>query len=107
MFLGERKKMTAAVTTRNRKSVIIYPLLLLLAVTAPLGIAAAEGASPVGLWENEDAKIEIFKDGEKLDGKIAALSEIYGRRPEKNRHPQSRPSQARASADRAGRYERK
>src|SRR5580700_1630231 len=77
MFLGERKKMTAAVTTRNRKSVIIYPLLLLLAVTAPLGIAAAEGASPVGLWENEDAKIEIFKDGEKLDGKIAALNEKY------------------------------
>ena len=97
--------MTAAVTTRNRKTVIIYPLLLLFALTAPLRVRAAAGESPVGVWKNEDAQIEIFKDGEKLDGKIAALSEIYGRRPEKNRHPQSRPSQARASADRAGRYE--
>jgi uncharacterized protein (DUF2147 family) len=71
--------MTAAMTTRNRKTVIIYPLLLLFlfAITAPLGIWAAEGASPVGLWKNEDAKIEIFKDGEKLDGKIAALNEKH------------------------------
>lgn len=29
------------------------------------------------MWKNEDAKIEIFKDGEKLDGKIAALNEKY------------------------------
>jgi uncharacterized protein (DUF2147 family) len=75
--LGERKKMTAAVTTRNRKTVIIYPLLLLFAITAPLGVRAEAGASPVGVWKNEDAKIEIFKDGEKLDGKIAALYEKY------------------------------
>jgi uncharacterized protein (DUF2147 family) len=69
----------AVMTTRNRKTVIIYPLLLLFlfAITAPLDIWAAEGASPVGLWKNEDAKIEIFKDGEKLDGKIAALNEKY------------------------------
>jgi Uncharacterized protein conserved in bacteria (DUF2147) len=69
----------AVMTTRNRKTVIIYPLLLLFlfAITAPLGIWAAEGASPVGLWKNEDAKIEIFKDGGKLDGKIAALNEKY------------------------------
>ena len=92
-------------TTLTRKTVIIYPLFFLFALTAPLGVRAGAGASPVGVWKNEDAQIEIFKDGEKLDGKIAALSEIYGRRPEKNRHPQSRPSQARASADRAGRYE--
>jgi uncharacterized protein (DUF2147 family) len=69
--------MTAAVTTRNRKTVIIYPLLLLFAITAPLGVRAAEQASPVGLWKNEDAKIAIFKDGGKLDGKIAALDEKY------------------------------
>jgi Uncharacterized protein conserved in bacteria (DUF2147) len=31
----------------------------------------------VGCGKNEDAKIEIFKDGEKLDGKIAALNEKY------------------------------
>ncbi len=58
-------------TTRNGKTLIIYPLLLLFAITAPLGVGAAEGASPVGLWKNEDAKIEIFKDGGKLGGKIA------------------------------------
>jgi uncharacterized protein (DUF2147 family) len=69
--------MTAAITTRNRKMVIIYPLLLLFAITAPLGVGAAKGGSPVGLWRNEDAKIEIFKDGGKLDGKIAALNEKY------------------------------
>ena len=64
-------------TTRNRKTLIIYLLLLLFGITAPLGVAAAEGASPVGVWENEDAKIEIFKDGGKLYGKIAALNEKY------------------------------
>jgi uncharacterized protein (DUF2147 family) len=69
--------MTAAVTTRNRKTVIIYPLLLLFALTAPLRVRAAAGESPVGVWKNEDAQIEIFKDGEKLDGKIAALNEKY------------------------------
>jgi uncharacterized protein (DUF2147 family) len=69
--------MTAAITTRNRKTVIIYPLLLLFAITAPLGVRGAAGPSPVGVWKNEDAKIEIFKDGEKLDGKIAALNEKY------------------------------
>ena len=68
--------MTAAVTTRNRKTLILYPLLLLFAITAPLSVRAA-GESPVGVWKNEDAKIEIFKDGEKLDGKIAALNEKY------------------------------
>ena len=62
-------------TTRNRKTLIIC--LLLFAITAPLGVGAAEGASPVGVWKNEDAKIEIFKDGGKLDGKIAALNEKY------------------------------
>jgi len=69
--------MTAAITTRNRKTVIIYPVLLLFAIAAPLGIWAEEEASPVGLWKNEDAKIAIFKDGGKLDGKIAALDEKY------------------------------
>ena len=69
--------MTAAVTTRNRKTVIIYPLLLLFALTAPLRVRAAAGESPVGVWKNEDAQIEIFKDGGKLDGKIAALNEKY------------------------------
>ena len=69
--------MTAAVTTRNRKTVIIYPLFFLFALTAPLGVRAGAGASPVGVWKNEDAQIEIFKDGEKLDGKIAALNEKY------------------------------
>jgi uncharacterized protein (DUF2147 family) len=69
--------MTAAVTTRNRKTVIMYPLLLLFAIMAPLGVRVAAGASPVGVRKNEDAKIEIFKDGEKLDGKIAALNEKY------------------------------
>jgi uncharacterized protein (DUF2147 family) len=64
-------------TTRNRKTLIIYPLLLLLLITAPLGVRAAEGTSPVGVWKNEDAKIEIFKDGGKLHGKIAALNEKY------------------------------
>ena len=57
-------------TTRNGKTLIIYPLLLLFAITAPLGVGAAEGASPVGLWKNEDAKIEIFKDGGKLGVKL-------------------------------------
>lgn len=69
--------MTAAVTTRNRKPVIIYPLLLLFVITALLGVGAAKGASPVGVWINEDAQIEIFKDGGKLDGKIATLNEKY------------------------------
>jgi uncharacterized protein (DUF2147 family) len=69
--------MTPAVTTRNRKTAIVYPLLLLFAIMAPLGVGGAEGASPVGVWTNEDAKVEIFKDGGKLDGKIAALNEKY------------------------------
>jgi len=69
--------MTAAITTRNRKTLIIYPLLLLFAIMARLGVGTAEGASPVGVWKNEDAKIEIFEDGGKLDGKIAALNEKY------------------------------
>src|SRR5580700_10880411 len=74
-FSPKRKKMTADMTTRNRKTVIIYPLLLLFVITALLGVGAAKGASPVGVWINEDAQIEIFKDGGKLDGKIAALNE--------------------------------
>ena len=63
-------------TTRNRKTVIIYPLLLLFVITALLGVGAAKGASPIGVWINE-AQIEIFKNGGKLDGKIAGLNEKY------------------------------
>jgi uncharacterized protein (DUF2147 family) len=69
--------MTAANTSRNRMTVIIYPLLIVFALTAPVRIGAAEGVSPVGVWKNEDAKIEIFEDGKKLGGKIAALNEKY------------------------------
>jgi hypothetical protein len=61
-FFWARRQMTP----RNRKTVIIYLLLLLFAITAPLGVEAAGGASPGGVWKNEDTKIEIFKDGEKL-----------------------------------------
>ena len=54
----------------------MYPLLLLFTMTAPEGLRAAE-ASPVGLWKNEDATVEIFNDGGKLDGKVVALNEKY------------------------------
>ena len=45
-------------------------------MTGPEGLRAAE-ASPVGLWKNEDATVEIFDDGGKLDGKVVALNEKY------------------------------
>jgi len=44
---------------------------------ASLGIWAAEGASPVGLWKNEDAKIENLKTAGSCTVKIAALNEKY------------------------------
>jgi uncharacterized protein (DUF2147 family) len=69
--------MRAAIITPNWKTVVTLPILLLLAIAASLGIGAAEEAPPIGLWKNEDAKIEIFNDDGKLDGKIAALNEKY------------------------------
>ena len=72
--------MTAATASRNRKTVIIYPLLILFAITVPLRVGAAGGVSPIGVWKNEDAKIEIFKGGERPDGKIAALNGKYTKR---------------------------
>jgi hypothetical protein len=67
--------MIAANTTWYRKA-MMYPLLLLFTMTGPEGLRAAE-ASPVGLWKNEDATVEIFDDGGKLDGKVVALNEKY------------------------------
>jgi uncharacterized protein (DUF2147 family) len=38
---------------------------------------ANRDSSPVGLWKNEDAQIEIFEADGKLNGKIAALDRQY------------------------------
>src|SRR5207237_8205294 len=37
--------------------------------------AAADPASAIGLWKNEDATLEIFENQGKLSGKIVALRE--------------------------------
>jgi uncharacterized protein (DUF2147 family) len=36
---------------------------------------AAERASPIGLWKNEDATFEIFETAGRLSGRIVALKE--------------------------------
>ena len=39
------------------------------------GSRAAETASPIGLWKNEDATFEIFENDGKLSARIVALKE--------------------------------
>jgi uncharacterized protein (DUF2147 family) len=39
------------------------------------GSRAAEMASPIGLWKNEDATFEIFENDGKLSARIVALKE--------------------------------
>jgi uncharacterized protein (DUF2147 family) len=38
-------------------------------------IRAAETASPIGVWKNEDATFEIYENGGKLSARILALRE--------------------------------
>jgi Uncharacterized protein conserved in bacteria (DUF2147) len=68
---------------------------------APLGVEAAEGAFPVGAWKNEDAKIEIFKEGGKLDGRIAALNEKYTEDGQKKQTSTIQIAEIRTAAQRA------
>lgn len=52
---------------------ILFCLLLSLCVFP--AVRAADIASPVGLWKNEDATFEIFEDQGKLSGKIVSMRE--------------------------------
>jgi uncharacterized protein (DUF2147 family) len=56
---------------------IRLPLVALLSILLPnLLLGAADTASPVGFWMNDDATFEIFADeGGKLSGKIIAMRE--------------------------------
>jgi uncharacterized protein (DUF2147 family) len=49
---------------------VLLPILLL-----QLRAGAAESASPVGFWKNDDATFEIFENQGKLDGKIISIRE--------------------------------
>jgi uncharacterized protein (DUF2147 family) len=51
--------------------------LFLASACLPVASKADQGSPPVGLWKSEDAQIEIFQEGGKLNGKIAALNKEY------------------------------
>jgi uncharacterized protein (DUF2147 family) len=53
----------------------IYLLIFASCVCGAAGGRAAETASPIGLWKNEDATFEIFENDGKLSGRIVALKE--------------------------------
>jgi uncharacterized protein (DUF2147 family) len=52
-------------------------MLVLFWTVADGATKANQDSSPVGLWKNEDARIEIFEADGALDGKIAALNQEY------------------------------
>jgi uncharacterized protein (DUF2147 family) len=53
----------------------IYLVIFASCACGATGSRAAETASPIGLWKNEDATFEIFENGGKLSGRIVALKE--------------------------------
>jgi uncharacterized protein (DUF2147 family) len=67
----------------NRKGLItrrlVQPIssLMVLVAMALASAYASEPVSPIGLWQTEDAKIEIFEADGKLNGRIAALNQEY------------------------------
>jgi uncharacterized protein (DUF2147 family) len=55
---------------------ILILLAAMLSVCVPPFLSvAADSASPVGLWKNDDATFQIFEREGKLDGKIIAMQE--------------------------------
>ena len=55
--------------------VAIYLVIFASCACGVAGSRAAEIASPIGLWKNEDATFEIFENDGKLSGRIVALKE--------------------------------
>jgi uncharacterized protein (DUF2147 family) len=53
--------------------VAIYLVIFASCACGVVGNRAAEIASPIGLWKNEDATFEIFENDGKLSGRIVAL----------------------------------
>jgi uncharacterized protein (DUF2147 family) len=62
---------------RRARGVLMGKILscLLLSLCVLSAARAADIASPVGFWKNEDATFEIFEDQGKLRGKIVAMRE--------------------------------
>ena len=59
--------------TRSR---IQFQLAALISILMPGFLCrAADTASPIGIWKNEDATFEIFEDQARLSGKIIAMRE--------------------------------
>jgi uncharacterized protein (DUF2147 family) len=59
----------------NRSRILILLAAILSVCVPPFLSGAADTASPVGLWKNDDATFQIFEREGKLDGKIVAMQE--------------------------------
>ena len=62
---------------RRVRGVLVGKLLSFLQLSFGVlsSVRAADIASPIGLWKNEDATFEIFEDQGKLSGKIVSMRE--------------------------------
>jgi uncharacterized protein (DUF2147 family) len=56
---------------RDRRAIIATLVLFVLSCLGTTGLS--ESVSPLGLWENEDATFQIFKNNGKLSARIVAL----------------------------------
>jgi uncharacterized protein (DUF2147 family) len=58
-------------------SALLSSALFLAAAISPVASKADQESSPVGLWQTEDAQVEIYEADGKLNGKIAALDKKW------------------------------